>query len=65
MTGIRFSKIAGIIGVLCALVLASHAQTFNVLFSFQGGTAGASPLTAPLVQGVDGNFYGTTAEGGL
>ncbi len=65
MTGIRFSKIAGIIGVLCALVLASHAQTFNVLFSFQGGTAGASPLTAPLVQGVDGNFYGTTAEGGI
>ena len=41
--------------------------TFNgritSLYSFTGGSDGANPL-APLVQASNGNFYGTTAEGG-
>jgi uncharacterized repeat protein (TIGR03803 family) len=40
------------------------AGTVTVLHSFIGGTAdGASPLAA-LLQGADGNFYGTTFTGG-
>jgi uncharacterized repeat protein (TIGR03803 family) len=35
----------------------------TTLYSFTGGTDGANP-TARLVQGIDGNFYGTTPSGG-
>jgi len=35
----------------------------TTLYSFTGGNEGGQP-TAPLVQGSDGNFYGTTDEGG-
>jgi uncharacterized repeat protein (TIGR03803 family) len=41
----------------------SHAQTFRTLFSFQGG-GGSKPEYVRLVQGTDGNFYGTTSNGG-
>jgi uncharacterized repeat protein (TIGR03803 family) len=37
--------------------------TFTSLYSFSGGNDGATP-TAPLVLGADGNFYGTTSNGG-
>jgi uncharacterized repeat protein (TIGR03803 family) len=37
--------------------------TLTSLYSFTGGNDGAAP-EAGLVQGNDGNFYGTTAEGG-
>jgi uncharacterized repeat protein (TIGR03803 family) len=37
--------------------------TFSILYSFTGGSDG-STLQAPLVQGSDGYFYGTTAFGG-
>ena len=38
------------------------AQTFTTVYSF-GGLDGALPM-AGLVQGTDGNLYGTTNEGG-
>jgi len=37
--------------------------TFTSLYSFSGGNDGANPQ-ATLVQGRDGNFYGTTVSGG-
>ena len=43
--------------------VASPAQTLTTLYNFTGGNDGAGP-NAPLVQGSDGNFYGTTLKGG-
>ncbi len=45
----------------CAMGMA-QAQTYSIVASFNG-TDGDLPATSP-VQGVDGNFYGTTAIGG-
>jgi len=44
------------------LSLSARTQTFNSLFSFDNGD-GADPY-AGLIQGTDGNFYGTTEDGG-
>lgn len=41
----------------------SHAQNFNTLVSFDG-TNGQNPYFAALIQGANGNFYGTTLTGG-
>ncbi len=48
-----------------AAVTAAPAQglVFTTLASFNG-TNGANPLLMSLVQGTDGNFYGTTQQGG-
>jgi uncharacterized repeat protein (TIGR03803 family) len=47
-----------------AAVIASHGQTtFKSVVSFEG-TDGANPYSS-LIQGIDGNFYGTTRFGGL
>jgi uncharacterized repeat protein (TIGR03803 family) len=49
--------------VFCAVAaIASPAQTFTTLANFDG-TDGVNPY-AGLVQGTDGNFYGTTFQGG-
>lgn len=45
-----------------AATLASYAQTFTSLHSFTGSD-GSAPLSG-LIQGADGNFYGTTSAGG-
>jgi uncharacterized repeat protein (TIGR03803 family) len=49
--------------LILAVAVASPAQTFTSLFSFDG-TDGEDPSYGSLVQGVDGNFYGTAAFGG-
>jgi uncharacterized repeat protein (TIGR03803 family) len=50
--------------LLCAgLVLAAPAQTFTSLADLNGSD-GANPRYNGLVQGTDGNFYGTAFEGG-
>jgi uncharacterized repeat protein (TIGR03803 family) len=43
--------------------VASLAQTFTTLATFDGPN-GAQPYRGPLVQGLDGNLYGTTYSGG-
>jgi uncharacterized repeat protein (TIGR03803 family) len=49
--------------LLAVMVAACAGQTFSSLADFVGSN-GSGPYTAPLVQGRDGNFYGTTSYGG-
>jgi uncharacterized repeat protein (TIGR03803 family) len=59
----QFGKTACFFMVFCiAAAVASPAQTFTSLRIFTGGN-GNDPA-ASLIQGTNGNFYGTTAEGG-
>jgi uncharacterized repeat protein (TIGR03803 family) len=63
MSKLSLLRILGFCCVLCALaVIGWPAETFTTLVRFSGAT-GQFP-NGPLVQGLDGNFYGTTAQGG-
>jgi uncharacterized repeat protein (TIGR03803 family) len=63
MKKLSLEKIACIVVMLCALGgVTVLAQTFTTIASFDG-TDGANPVV-PLVQGANGDFYGTTGAGG-
>jgi uncharacterized protein (TIGR03437 family) len=48
-----------------ATAIAAQAQTFTILASFPPNPNGFSVFPSTLVQGADGNFYGTTTYGGI
>jgi uncharacterized repeat protein (TIGR03803 family) len=47
---------------LVMYTIAAYGETFTTLYNFNNGSYGPGPN--PLVQGVDGNIYGTTFYGG-
>ena len=62
----RFSGIAGMALLVAVAAASLPAQTFTALASFNGNN-GALPQNesgSAIVQGPDGNFYGSTAYGG-
>jgi uncharacterized repeat protein (TIGR03803 family) len=62
--GLSGWKTASAVVLLCAATaIASPANTFKTLVNFDG-TNGATPVYTSLVQGRDGDFYGTTLGGG-
>jgi uncharacterized repeat protein (TIGR03803 family) len=64
MSKLSLWKTIALVGCFCAAAaIASPAQTFKTLVSFNG-TDGADPQIGSLVQGIDGNFYGATWGGG-
>ena len=51
--------------LLCAIIPAS-AQTVTNIYNFAGnGVSGSTPWYVTLVQGTNGNLYGTTYDGGV
>src|ERR1700691_757511 len=64
MTKLDAWKIGGAALLLCvATAICAQAQRFVSLVDFDG-TNGEAPEYMSLVQGIDGNFYGTTGGGG-
>jgi len=58
-------KVVGLVILLSAAVAVANAQTFTTLFEFDS-THGANPGSEmQLVQGLDGNLWGTTESGGV
>jgi uncharacterized repeat protein (TIGR03803 family) len=56
-------KLQVVVLLVSATAIASRAQTFKTLLIFDG-TDGATPVDTPLVQGTNGDLYGTTLGGG-
>jgi uncharacterized repeat protein (TIGR03803 family) len=59
----KWKKVQVILILGAATAMAAHAQGFDNPASFDGNN-GAFPVHTSMVQGVDGNYYGTTSEGG-
>jgi uncharacterized repeat protein (TIGR03803 family) len=57
------TKACGVFLLFAMAAVGLRAQTFTTVASFDG-TNGDYPENVSLVQGLDGNFYGTTSEGG-
>jgi uncharacterized repeat protein (TIGR03803 family) len=57
------TKACAVFVVCAATAIGSPAQIFTTLAEFSG-TNGALPYATTLIQGVNGNLYGTTAYGG-
>jgi uncharacterized repeat protein (TIGR03803 family) len=60
--GLSDLKLACVVFAACMAGIAAPAQTLTTLVDFNGSN-GANPQ-ASLIQGTDGNFYGTAAQGG-
>jgi uncharacterized repeat protein (TIGR03803 family) len=60
----RFAKWVSVCLFCAVIATASPAQTFARLTSFRYSDSGAYPEYMSLVEGSDGNFYGTTPVGG-
>src|SRR5580700_3288964 len=59
------TKACGAFLLWAMAAIALPAQTFTTLWNFETiGAYGANPYNVSLVQGLDGNFYGTTFYGG-
>ena len=63
MTTPGWKRISVLLLVCAMTAIASPAQTFTSLVSFDGPNGG-NPYAA-LIQGTDGNFYGTTTSNGV
>jgi uncharacterized repeat protein (TIGR03803 family) len=57
------TRACGVFLLWAAAAIATPAQTFTTLYSFNIADIGAFP-TGALLQGTDGNYYGTTTQGG-
>jgi uncharacterized repeat protein (TIGR03803 family) len=60
--GLSNLKLACVVFAACMAVATAPAQTLTTLIDFNGSN-GSNPL-ASLIQGADGNFYGTAPAGG-
>jgi uncharacterized repeat protein (TIGR03803 family) len=58
------SGVASSAAVLTVLSANAPSVTFSNLHSFTGGTADGTGPSSALIQGIDGNLYGTAATGG-